>query len=120
MFLQTFHHCGAVMGMWMCVVAWSITGHVFLVFNSLIHFIMYFYYAMSSINIRLPGKKIITQAQMFQFAAANILALTTVYHYGDCMRWEDKFVGWYHFFYACDLIILFKAFYSKAYKKKDK
>eukprot|EP01084_Bolivina_argentea_P025917 48186_1 len=60
-FLQTFHHCGAVLGMWGIMVTSSTGGYIFMVENSFIHTIMYFYYAMSCINIRMPGKSIITQ-----------------------------------------------------------
>ena len=45
-------------------------GWIFVVENSFIHTIMYFYYAMSSINIRLPVN-LITQAQMIQFVIEN-------------------------------------------------
>merc|ERR1712113_1239699 len=91
-FLQTFHHCGAVLGMWMVLVTQSTGGWIFVVENSFIHTIMYFYYAMSSINIRLPGKFIITQAQMIQFVIGNSLALMQMYVYGQCIRFEDKVI----------------------------
>ena len=103
--------------MWGCLVARSYSGHVFMVLNSFIHTIMYFYYAMSSINIRLPGKKHITQAQMIQFVIANGIAFTTWLNFGHCMTFEDKFVGFYHVFYTGGVFLLFGAFYSKAYNK---
>merc|ERR1712228_505594 len=117
-FLQTFHHCGAVLGVWAGMVTHCTGGYIFIVLNSFIHTIMYFYYAVSSINIRLPGKKIITQAQMFQFFIGNSVIIYQMYFYGDCMEWEDKVVIWYHIIYTSILLLLFKAFYSKAYKNK--
>jgi len=117
-FLQTFHHCGAVLGMWGILVTQSTGGFLFVVENSLIHTIMYFYYAMSSINIRLPGKYIITQAQMIQFIVGSGIALVQIMGYGDCMRFEDKAVIIYHQVYIWCLLILFRAFYTKTYSKK--
>mmetsp|Transcript_18370 Transcript_18370/g.29189 ORF Transcript_18370/g.29189 Transcript_18370/m.29189 type:complete len:286 (+) Transcript_18370:46-903(+) len=115
--LQTFHHCGAVLGMWGVLVTQCTGGYLFVVENSFIHTIMYFYYAMSSINIRVPGKFIITQAQMIQFVIGNSIALVQLFGYADCMRFEDKFVISFHVIYTTCLLLLFRAFYKKTYKK---
>ena len=119
-FLQTFHHCGAVFGMWLVLVTQCTGGWIFVVENSFIHTIMYFYYAMSSINIRLPGKFIITQAQMIQFVIGNSFGFIQIFGYGQCMRYEDKATIWYHVIYTSCLLILFRAFYVKSYSKKKK
>ena len=57
---------------------------------------------------------------MIQFVIGNSIALTQMFRYGHCMSWEDKAVIWYHVVYTGVLLLLFKAFYSKAYKKKKK
>eukprot|EP01083_Nonionella_stella_P184761 671943_1 len=119
-FLQTFHHCGAVFGMWAVLVTSCTGGYLFVCFNSCIHTAMYFYYAMSSINIRVPGKFILTRAQMIQFVIGNSIALVQLLVYGDCVRKEDKAVIWYHILYTSFLFTLFSAFYQKTYKKKTK
>ena len=104
--------------MWLVLVTQSTGGWIFVVENSFIHTIMYFYYAMSSINIKIPGKFIITQAQMIQFVIGNSFALIQIFGYGQCMRWEDKATIWYHIIYTSLLLLLFRQFYQKTYKKK--
>ena len=106
--------------MWGVLVTQCTGGYLFVVENSFIHTIMYFYYAMSSINIRLPGKFIITQAQMIQFITGNIIALIQIFGYGECMRFEDKSVIWYHILYTSCLFLLFSTFYVENYSKKKK
>eukprot|EP00484_Ammonia_sp_Unknown_P020923 CAMPEP_0197030512 /NCGR_PEP_ID=MMETSP1384-20130603/9736_1 /TAXON_ID=29189 /ORGANISM="Ammonia sp." /LENGTH=210 /DNA_ID=CAMNT_0042459885 /DNA_START=22 /DNA_END=651 /DNA_ORIENTATION=+ len=46
-FLQKFHHIGAVLSMWIIITTHSHTGYIFVIPNSFIHSIMYFYYALS-------------------------------------------------------------------------
>ena len=53
-FLQEYHHVGAVIAMWGITVTKSAGGYVFVIENSFIHTIMYTYYASSVIGYRFP------------------------------------------------------------------
>ena len=53
-FLQEYHHIGAVIGMWGITVTKSSAGYLFIVQNSFIHTIMYTYYAFSVIGYKFP------------------------------------------------------------------
>lgn len=117
-FLQTFHHVGAVIGMWFCLATKSTGGYIFVVENSFIHTIMYFYYAVTILGYKPKFKYVITVLQMVQFVVGNSLAITQIYNYGGCMSWEDKATIIYHIVYTSILLALFRQFYKDAYKKK--
>ena len=53
-FLQKFHHIGAVIGMWIVIVTKTHTSYVFVLPNSFIHSILYFYYALKVWKIPFP------------------------------------------------------------------
>ena len=103
--------------MWMVMVTKCTGGYLFIVLNSFIHSIMYFYYAMSSINIKLPGKKMITILQMTQFMVGNSIAIIQIYNYSYCMTKTDIFTIVYHIIYTSILFVMFRVFYKKSYKK---
>jgi len=117
-FLQTFHHVGAVLGMWIVVTGRSTAGYIFVVENSFIHTIMYFYYCCSSWGIQFPFKFMITICQMVQFVTGMSLGLIQLYLYQPCMRAEDVFCIWYHEFYVGSLFVLFVNFYFNTYTSK--
>ena len=51
--LQSYHHAGAMMCMWAGI---SISTNLdFVVFNSFIHSLMYFYFSLSCLKIRVPN-----------------------------------------------------------------
>jgi len=118
-FLQTFHHVGAVVGMWLCLASKSTGGYIFVVENSFIHTIMYFYYAVSILGYKPKFKYIITVLQMVQFVVGNSIAVLQICIYRSCMTWEDKATILYHIIYTTILLVLFRKFYKDAYKKKN-
>lgn len=65
--LQIFHHCGAVISMWTLVVTRAPCSWIFVVFNSFIHTVMYFYYTLTTLKFRPPWKSIVTYLQITQF-----------------------------------------------------
>jgi len=65
--LQTYHHSGAMITMWSGIRYQAQPIWIFVVFNSLIHSIMYMYYAMTSIGLHPPGKRYLTSMQISQF-----------------------------------------------------
>jgi len=64
--LQVFHHCGAVLAMFLILITKSTGGYLFIILNSFIHGIMYFYYAMSTLGFSFNAKFLITSLQMLQ------------------------------------------------------
>ncbi|KAJ1967023.1 hypothetical protein IWQ62_002105, partial [Dispira parvispora] len=72
--LQTYHHSGAMLCMWAGIHFQSMPIWIFVVFNSFVHTIMYFYYMCTSVGIHPPGKKYITTMQISQFLVGIALA----------------------------------------------
>merc|ERR1712013_406014 len=118
-FLQKFHHMGAVLGMWLIVATQSRTAYVFVVPNSFIHSIMYFYYALSTLSIRVPFKWVLTQMQMIQFCVGGVLGGLELYHW-QCATLPDRLSLCWNTFYVPSLLVLFMLFYKKTYTKKKK
>lgn len=74
--LQSYHHAGAMMCMWSGVRYQSPPIWIFVVFNSFIHFMMYFYFSLSCLKIRVPlvFKRALTTMQIIQFVIGGSLA----------------------------------------------
>jgi len=118
-FLQIFHHCGAVVGMWLVVISSSNVAYLWCMLNGSIHTIMYFYYAMSSVGVRIPGKFIITQLQILQFIF-GISVGSLHFYYGECMPMTDVVTHWYNLIYVFCVLLLFLDFYRTTYQQKNK
>ena len=101
----------------MAMVLQSTGAYIFIILNSFIHSLMYFYYACSVLKIKIPFKHILTQMQMIQFVVGNSVAVLQVYFFGDYITMGDKICIWYHVGYTAVLFILFSRFYKKTYKK---
>ena len=119
-FLQKFHHIGAVIGMWLVITTKSTCGYIFVVENSFIHSIMYLYYALSVWKIKIPFKFIITMLQMIQFISGMSLGLVQIIFFGECLSTGDMITIWYHEIYVGALFVLFRQFYNKTYAKKNR
>lgn len=120
MFLQTFHHAGIVLLMWSFVASQNnVMGICITVLNSFIHTLMYVYYALASINIRLPFKSIITSAQLLQFFT-GILYSTPTYWMDDCHTNATWWTQLYVNLYTLVLIGLFMIFAYNEYVLKPK
>lgn len=74
--LQTYHHSGAMITMWSGIRYQAQPIWIFVVFNSLIHSIMYMYYAMTSIGLHPPGKRYLTSMQISQFLIGMSTAIS--------------------------------------------
>lgn len=116
MFLQTYHHTGAIFAMWILVASESNITWIFVCFNSFIHTIMYFYYLMTTLKIQPPGKQIITYLQMTQFVVGNSIALYTLSIDG-CMNQFQKYSCWFNLAYVTPLLYFFAQFAKRAYFK---
>mmetsp|Transcript_20978 Transcript_20978/g.18494 ORF Transcript_20978/g.18494 Transcript_20978/m.18494 type:complete len:276 (-) Transcript_20978:242-1069(-) len=118
--LQVYHHCGAVIGLWLIMVAKASASFWFVVENSFIHTIMYSYYACSVVGIKFRYKFIITMLQMWQFIIGLSGSAWQLFYCSDCARIEEQIAIIYHLIYVSVLFYLFNEFYKKAYNKKKK
>jgi hypothetical protein len=118
--LQVYHHCGAVIGMWLVLITKTSASFWFVVQNSFIHSIMYTYYACSVVGIQFRFKFVITLLQMYQFVIGLSGAVWQLWYCWDCSSIEDKFVTFYHVVYVGLLFKMFAEFYAKSYKKEKK
>ena len=134
-FLQTFHHSGSIMGMWVMTTTHAPAGWIFVLFNSFIHTIMYFYYVLTCLGYRPTWKRILTTMQIVQFCVGNPLGLIYAI-LPDCLPLEiippeniiGKILGsQLYSLYAClfintffisSLVILFTDFSRKTYGPK--
>ncbi|KAG0257225.1 hypothetical protein BG011_004078 [Mortierella polycephala] len=119
--LQTYHHAGAIITMYM---GYNYRAHpiwIFTTFNSFVHTIMYAYYAATSIGLKPPGKKYITSMQITQFWTGTLLAFW--YELGapeGCFSNPGSRFGiWTVLVYVFPLIYLFMAFAKNMYGKRD-
>lgn len=74
--LQTYHHAGAMMCMWAGIRYMSPPIFLFVVFNSGIHTLMYTYYTLTTLHIRVPNviKRSLTTLQISQFIIGGSFA----------------------------------------------
>jgi len=113
--LQVYHHMGAVLGMWMLVVSRSNGGYLFVILNSFIHTIMYFYYAISSIGYKFAFKNVITIMQIIQFFIGTSVAGVQIFFFHDCMSSFDIFSVLFNEGYVSVLIYMFLKFYKNIF-----
>jgi hypothetical protein len=71
---------------------------------------------MTTLNIRPPGKQIITYLQMIQFCTGNTIAFYTL-SLNDCMTSFSRLACWFNLVYVTPMLYLFAQFAKKAYFK---
>ncbi|KAG0053820.1 hypothetical protein BGZ83_000364 [Gryganskiella cystojenkinii] len=120
--LQTYHHAGAIITMYL---GYNYRAHpiwIFTTFNSFVHTIMYAYYAATSVGLKPPGKKYLTSMQITQFWVGTSLAFW--YEIGapkGCFTNPgSRFAIWSVLVYVFPLIYLFTAFARKMYGNRVK
>lgn len=118
-FLQTYHHAGIVILMWMFVATKATGGALItLTFNSFIHTLMYTYYTLSALGYQSPLKNYLTQCQLIQFIAGIIITSPLLVASRSCITQAQWFVVVTIDIYAVVLIYLFYQFYVDSYIKK--
>ncbi|KAG0151096.1 hypothetical protein CROQUDRAFT_713070 [Cronartium quercuum f. sp. fusiforme G11] len=77
--LQEYHHAGAILTVWSGARYESPAAWLFVVFNSLVHTIMYTYYAISVLHLPFPNflKRALTKIQITQFVVGGSLGALT-------------------------------------------
>eukprot|EP00163_Fabomonas_tropica_P030520 TRINITY_DN6936_c0_g1_i1.p1 TRINITY_DN6936_c0_g1~~TRINITY_DN6936_c0_g1_i1.p1 ORF type:complete len:278 (-),score=82.47 TRINITY_DN6936_c0_g1_i1:144-977(-) len=114
-FLHVYHHASVFLVYWLNLNA-GYDGDIYftVVANSFVHFVMYFYYLVSSFGYR-PNivRKNITRLQMFQFILMNIQAIYLLVQ--RCPY--PRNVTWFYLFYVISIFSLFLNFFIQAYTK---
>lgn len=118
-FLQVWHHAVTFVCAYMLQASHSSTTFIFVGLNAVVHTIMYFYYALSTVGIRLPGKSAITSMQIFQFFL-GIAIVSPIYFIQGCATTAHKISVGAMIGHALYLAFLFAAFYKRSYLKKKK
>ncbi|GAA5869211.1 hypothetical protein JCM3774_003981 [Rhodotorula dairenensis] len=79
--LQSYHHMGAIWTMYAAYVTQAMPVWIFCVANSLVHSVMYSYYACTAVSIPFPRflKKSITRMQITQFLVGGSLAASYLF-----------------------------------------
>ncbi|KAF2119967.1 GNS1/SUR4 family-domain-containing protein [Lophiotrema nucula] len=74
--LQTYHHSGAMMSMWAGIRYMSPPIWMFVLVNAGIHAMMYTYYTVSALGVRVPQavKRTLTSLQILQFVVGTTFA----------------------------------------------
>ncbi|KAG2735054.1 hypothetical protein G9P44_001268 [Scheffersomyces stipitis] len=134
--LQSYHHAGAMMCMWAGIRFQSPPIWIFVVFNSFIHSLMYFYFSLSCLHIRVPTlfKRVLTSMQITQFVVGGSIAVlhsfvwiidTSEYVSEDnlrlisCISTPDQALPvLINVAYLAPLTALFAAFYIESYLKR--
>ena len=124
MILQTYHHAGVVLIMWsICVSQNSTCGLILTVLNSGIHTIMYTYYTLTALKIRLPMqviiKQFITSSQITQFLV-GIGSSAPTYFIQGCHSEASTMSQAVLHIYTVILIGLFASFAHEEYVVKQR
>jgi elongation of very long chain fatty acids protein 4 len=88
--------------------------------NSLIHVLMYSYYALALLKIPCPWKRFLTQAQLIQFLSVLIYTGFSYFVLFNRISWNQKTCYYVQTFEMVSLFVLFLHFYSKTYARKKK
>eukprot|EP01059_Diplonema_ambulator_P028392 TRINITY_DN47176_c0_g1_i1.p1 TRINITY_DN47176_c0_g1~~TRINITY_DN47176_c0_g1_i1.p1 ORF type:complete len:263 (+),score=123.70 TRINITY_DN47176_c0_g1_i1:121-909(+) len=119
-FLQSFHHFGAPWDMFLFYFCKNEAIWIFVLLNSFVHTIMYFYYLMALCKIPFPGKILITLMQITQFNVGFYL----VWWYKDVECYANsplRMFGWiFNYIYVGVVLLLFINFsiWTYAFPKK--
>ena len=113
-FLQTFHHVGAVWITWVLTAARADSIYIFIVLNSTIHTIMYFYYFLTCFGYRPKWSVLLTSMQIAQFIIG--LASSIPYFIGlPCNVGLHYWAIVANNVYVVALVILFVSFFRNKY-----
>lgn len=129
--LQSYHHAGAMMCMWLGIRYQSPPIWIFVVFNSFIHSLMYCYFSLACLKVRVPVvvKRCLTSMQISQFVVGGSLAVfhafifytdVTGQNFNGCIRTSDQALPLFiNVAYLAPLTALFAAFYIESYIKRQ-
>ena len=118
-FLHAYHHPATLVLTWGQLVDCTGVQWVVISLNLFVHTVMYFYYAMAALKIRIPWKRMVTVLQIGQFVIdlwACYYAWISHYTHGTCAgTFRAGAVGC---FVLTSYLYLFIDFYNEIYSKK--
>merc|ERR1719361_945868 len=118
-FLHAYHHPATLVLTWGQLVDCTGVQWVVISLNLLVHPVMYFYYAMAALKIKVPWKRMVTVLQISQFVIdlfACYYAWFEHYIHGTCFgTFRAGCVGC---FVLTSYLYLFIDFYNEIYSKK--
>lgn len=117
-FLQVFHHTGAVLMIGTGIYHEVACVWLFVTFNSFVHTLMYGYYALSCMKIKVPYKHLLTTVQIAQLVSANTLGW--YYFFFTNMPMKDRILLSLSTGYILGLVNMFVLFYNRAYGNRIK
>ena len=115
-FLQVFHHIGAVLIMWALTQFRTEATWLFLSLNSFIHTLMYARYALTVVGIHPPFKSLLTTMQLVQFVVG--MGLSAPYFFIECLTGPAFWALACNNTYVTILVFLFADFFKKNYLAK--
>jgi elongation of very long chain fatty acids protein 4 len=131
-FLHIYHHTTIAWAWWIAL-RYSPGGDIYFgaLLNSIIHVMMYSYYALALMKVSCPWKRHLTKAQLLQFTSVVIYTAVTGYkHYYNVPHEAIEGVqpSMQTYFICCavqvfemvSLFVLFSFFYKRKYSKKNK
>ncbi|KAJ1761410.1 hypothetical protein LPJ62_002932 [Coemansia sp. RSA 2167] len=118
-FLQTYHHAGAITTMWVGCYFGSPQLVFYVIANSIVHTLMYTYFALTAMGYSPPGKKFLTHIQIFQFLIGLVFIALYITIPG-CLTPLQRNLLFVMLSYLIPLIYLFVDFAIKTYGKKSK
>jgi elongation of very long chain fatty acids protein 4 len=112
-FLHVYHHAtiGLIWGGLLYVGHGNGTAAFGALMNCVIHAIMYSHDFWTTLGYNNPYKKLITQAQLLQFALCILNSVCV-------LIWETVYppkIAWVQYIYHIQMITLFRSFYQKSY-----
>jgi hypothetical protein len=119
-FLQIYHHTGIAFCMWVGVLAQSSWLKYVVLFNSVIHTLMYTYFFVNTIHpqYQIKAARRLTSAQIGQFFIGIMLSLRILYMGDECDTAASRFGLACMQVYCYGLVALFMAFAKRKYKQK--
>ncbi|KAI0243586.1 hypothetical protein L0F63_004208, partial [Massospora cicadina] len=114
--LQSYHHAGAIVGMWSLIRTSSPGTWIFVTLNSFVHTVMYAYYILTTLGYKLPGKRYITYMQIVQFFVGSLIAL--LYLVANCATTIQNASMVFNLAYVAPLTFLFYRFAQNTYAKR--
>lgn len=120
-YLQVYHHAMTIVCAYLLQSSHAPVSFLFVGLNAGVHTVMYAYYALSVVGIRLPGKSAITTLQLAQFVG-GIMAAVPIFWLrgGTCATEAQKVAVGGIILHAAYLTYLFVQFYRETYGKKQK
>ncbi|KAI7977556.1 hypothetical protein EIK77_000506 [Talaromyces pinophilus] len=96
--LQTYHHTGAMMCMWAGIRYMGQPIWIFVLVNSFIHSLMYSYYALTALHVRVPNaiKRSLTTMQITQFIFGTFAASSYMFVRYSIPVSVSRAVSWEH------------------------